>query len=369
MNIFKVTLILGTRPEAIKLAPVIKEFQKHNTFKLRVITTGQHKEMVDSVISLFQIKVDYDLNIMSSGQTLTYITNAVLKGLEEEFKRNKPNLIIVQGDTSTAFTSALAAFYEKIPVAHVEAGLRTDNFYMPFPEEANRRLISEITSLHFAPTIRAQKNLKDSKVLGKVFLTGNTVIDALKIITNKTSPVYFDRINWKKNRVILSTIHRRENWGNNIEIFAKAVINILEKHHDCILLLPMHRNKLVRDPLIGFLGNHKQVVLVEPLDYIDFISTLKECYLVLTDSGGLQEEATALGKPVLILRETTERQEAVEAGGAKLIGNSFSKIVQEVETLLDKDEIYESMCNSKNPFGDGYASERIVKHCVKFLEN
>ncbi|RUT09916.1 UDP-N-acetyl glucosamine 2-epimerase [Dulcicalothrix desertica PCC 7102] len=363
-----VYIVLGTRPEAIKLAPVIKMFQNVAGIKLKVILTGQHREMVEQVMQLFDIKADNDLEIMQPKQSLSDITIRSLQGLETLFQQEKPDLVIVQGDTTTAFAASLAAFYQKIPVGHVEAGLRTDELYDPYPEEANRRLISQITQLHFAPTSLAVENLQRSGVLGEIHLTGNTVIDALLDVAAKQPPCNIPGLEWDKYRVLLSTVHRRENWGEPLQHIAQGFLQLLDKFPDTVLLLPLHRNPTVREPLQAILGNHPRIFLTEPLDYAELVGAIMRSYLLLTDSGGLQEEAPSLGKPVLVLRETTERPEAVTAGTAKLIGTNVNSIVTNGAELLANATAYETMANAINPFGDGQASARILDIAQKFLE-
>ncbi|BAZ15726.1 UDP-N-acetyl glucosamine-2-epimerase [Calothrix sp. NIES-4071] len=364
-----VYIILGTRPEAIKLAPVIKVFQNVAGIKSKVILTGQHREMVEQVMQLFDIKADNDLEIMQPKQSLSDITIRSLRGLETLFQEENPDLVIVQGDTTTAFAAGLAAFYSKIPVGHVEAGLRTDELYNPYPEEANRRLISQITQLHFAPTSLAVENLQRSGVLGEIHLTGNTVIDALLNVAAKQPPCNIPGLEWDKYRVLLATVHRRENWGEPLQDIAQGFLQILDKFPDTALLLPLHRNPTVREPLQALLGNHERIFLTEPLDYAELVGAIMRSYLLLTDSGGLQEEAPSLGKPVLVLRETTERPEAVTAGTAKLIGTNTNSIVTNAAELLANVTAYETMANAINPFGDGKASARILDIVQKFLNN
>lgn len=363
----RVTIVLGTRPEAIKLAPVIKVFQACDALKTRVVLTGQHREMVAQVMDLFGLKADQDLNLMAPRQTLTHVTCAALQGLRDDFQAYPPQLVLVQGDTTTAFAAGLAAFYEQIPVGHVEAGLRTDNLLDPFPEEANRRLLSQLSSLHFAPTPKAQANLQASGVVGEVSVTGNTVIDALLLMAKTASEPHFEGIDWQRQRVILATVHRRENWGDRLQTIASGIRQVLDRHPDTSLLLPLHRNPTVREPLQRLLGDHPRVVLTEPLDYDRLVAAMKGCTLLLTDSGGLQEEAPALGKPVLVLRRTTERPEAVYAGTARLVGTDSSCIVEEVSRLLNDSSAYEAMSRAVNPFGDGQASQRILHLCRTHL--
>ncbi|MFB2838973.1 non-hydrolyzing UDP-N-acetylglucosamine 2-epimerase [Floridanema evergladense] len=360
-SLYKVCIILGTRPEAIKLAPVIQQFKRSLAFETQVVLTGQHREMVEQVMRLFKIDADRDLAIMQPQQTLTDITCRSLSGLQSLFTEVQPDLAIVQGDTTTAFAAALAAFYQKIPVGHVEAGLRTDDLFNPYPEEANRRLISQITQLHFAPTALAVENLQRSAVVGKIYQTGNTVIDALLTVAKQNPSCNIPNLNWQKYRTLLATVHRRENWGEPLQNIAKGFLLILEKFPDTALLLPLHRNPTVREPLKEILGNHPRVFLTEPLDYTELVAAIHGCYLLLTDSGGLQEEAPSLGKPVLVLRETTERPEAIAAGTAKLVGTNPDRILSTASELLCNRESYQAMATAVNPFGDGHAAERILQ--------
>ncbi|WP_449416526.1 non-hydrolyzing UDP-N-acetylglucosamine 2-epimerase [Phormidium nigroviride] len=359
--IHRVCITLGTRPEAIKLAPAIQLFKNSPSFETQVILTGQHREMVEQVMQLFDFKGDRDLAIMQHQQTLTDITCRSLQGLEALFKELQPEIVLVQGDTTTAFAAALAAFYQKIPVGHVEAGLRTDDLFNPYPEEANRRLISQLTQLHFAPTVLAVENLKKSGVVGAIHHTGNTVIDALLSVAKRQPECNIPNLDWSQYRTILATVHRRENWGEPLAGIAQAFIEILDKFPDTALLLPLHRNPVVREPLQAFLGEHPRVFLTEPLDYAELVGAIQRCYLILTDSGGLQEEAPSLGKPVLVLRETTERPEAIEAGTAKLVGTNSNTIVTAAAKLLSDMEAYNAMAMAINPFGDGMAAQRILK--------
>lgn len=356
----RVCITLGTRPEAIKLAPVIRAFQQAPDVDTRVILTGQHREMVAQVMQLFQLQADEDLDIMQPQQTLTDITCRSLQGLEQCFQRLHPQLVIVQGDTSTAFSAALAAFYQRIPVGHVEAGLRTDDLLNPFPEEANRRLISQITRLHFAPTATAVEHLAKSGVVGQVHQTGNTVIDALLTVAAHNPPCTIPGLDWDTHRVLLSTVHRRENWGEPLQDIADGILDILDQCSDTALLLPLHRNPTVREPLTARLGKHPRVFLTEPLDYGQLVGAMQRCTLLLTDSGGLQEEAPGLGKPVLVLRDTTERPEAIAAGTAKLVGTHPPTISRTALDLLNHPTAYDAMAQAVNPFGDGQASQRIV---------
>jgi UDP-N-acetylglucosamine 2-epimerase (non-hydrolysing) len=363
----RVCIILGTRPEAIKLAPVIQVFQRVPTFELQVILTGQHREMVEQVMQLFDLKADRNLEIMQPGQSLTDITCRSLQGLEALFQQSKPELVLVQGDTTTAFAATLAAFYQKIPVGHVEAGLRTDDLFNPYPEEANRRLISQLSYLHFAPTTLAAENLQRSGVVGEIHQTGNTVIDALLSVAERQPACHVSGLDWGKYRTLLATVHRRENWGEPLQGIAQGFLQILEKFPDTALLLPLHRNPIVREPLQALLGNHPRVFLTEPLDYAELVGAIQRSYLLLTDSGGLQEEAPSLGKPVLVLRETTERPEAVAAGTAKLVGTDPAQIVAAATELLSNSAAYQTMATAINPFGDGHAAERIFQIVKNYL--
>lgn len=364
----RVCITLGTRPEAIKLAPVIRCLQQSSEFETQVILTGQHREMVQQVMELFQLTAQRDLDIMKPQQTLTDITCRSLQGLESVFQDLRPDLVIAQGDTTTAFAATLAAFYQKIPVGHVEAGLRTDQLFDPYPEEANRRLISQLTSLHFAPTVRAVENLRRSGVVGAIHHTGNTVIDALLSVAAQTPSCEVPGLDWGQYRVLLATVHRRENWGARLTSIAQGFLKILDTVPDTALLLPLHRNPTVREPLQEILGNHERVFLTDPLDYTALVGAIARCTLLLTDSGGLQEEAPALGKPVLVLRDTTERPEAIEARTAKLIGTQCDRIASEANTLLSNSQAYAAMANAVNPFGDGHASERILQIVSEYLQ-
>jgi len=362
-----VCIVLGTRPEAIKLAPVIQAFRAADDIHTRVVLTGQHREMVTQVMDLFGLQADHDLALMAPKQTLTHITCGALQGLQEEFERHRPDLVLVQGDTTTAFASALAAFYGQIPVGHVEAGLRTDDLFDPYPEEANRRLISQLALLHFAPTEVSARNLAASGVVGETLTTGNTVIDALLLMAQQAPPLQIPGLDVARHRLLLATVHRRENWGDRLQDIGRGFLEVLECFPDTALLLPLHRNPTVREPLQALLGNHPRAFLTEPLDYDQLVAAMRAATLLLTDSGGLQEEAPALGKPVLVLRRTTERPEAVDAGTAKLIGTDSTDILRETALLLENSAAYEAMARAHNPFGDGQASARILACCRRFL--
>lgn len=351
------------------MAPVVERLKAIEGIESYVCVTGQHREMLDPFMNLFQIKADYDLNIMKPGQTLTEITTAILTGLQSVLVELKPDLLLVQGDTTTAFASALAAFYEKIPVGHVEAGLRTGNNKMPWPEEVNRKLISSLAELHFAPTQRSQENLlREGIDPGKVFVTGNTVIDALFFTLEqfKKKPELktkrFDFLD-PKRRLILVTGHRRENFGAGFASICKALKRISERA-DVQIVYPVHLNPNVQGPVRSILGHRENIHLIEPLDYLDFVFLMDLSYLILTDSGGVQEEAPSLGKPVLVMREVTERPEAVEAGTVILVGTDEEKIVKETVSLLDDALHYQSMAQAHNPYGDGHAAERIIQQVI-----
>jgi UDP-N-acetylglucosamine 2-epimerase (non-hydrolysing) len=357
----RIAIVLGTRPEAIKLAPVIKAFQAADFCATQVILTGQHREMVEQVMAFFQISEDHDLAIMQHGQTLTQITCRSLQGLEEYFKTYSPDMVLVQGDTTTAFAAALASFYQQIPVGHVEAGLRTDDLFNPYPEEANRRLVSQIAQLHFAPTQLSAENLKRSGITKGIHQTGNTVIDALLMVAATQPECPIPNLAWEKYRTILATVHRRENWGEPLKAIAEGFLRTLERFPDTALVLPLHRNPTVREPLTQMLGEHPRVFLTEPLDYTSLVGAIQRAHLLMTDSGGLQEEAPSLGKPVLVLRDTTERPEAIHAGTAKLIGTDADDIFEAASELLTNTALYDQMATAVNPFGDGHASEQIVE--------
>ena len=358
--------IFGTRPEAIKLAPLIKVFQKEESFDVKVCVTGQHREMLDQVLTFFEIKPDYDLNLMSENQTLFSITSKALTGLEDIINSFAPDNIFVQGDTTTAFVGALAGFYKKIKVSHIEAGLRSGNIYSPFPEEGNRKLAGHLSTYHFAPTKRAVNNLRIEGIKKNVYQVGNTVIDALllglKIIKNHEENFTnrFKDIDINK-KIILITGHRRESFGKPFEDMCLAIKQVALAYPDVQLVYPVHLNPNVRQTVNQILSNINNVALIEPLSYPHLIWLMNNAFFVLTDSGGIQEEAPSLGKPVLVMREVTERQEGVEAGTAKLVGTNFDKIVSESKKLLDDEIHYNKMANAVNPYGDGTASEQILK--------
>lgn len=376
-----VMLVFGTRPEAIKMAPLVKEFQKYpQEFKTIVCVTGQHREMLDQVLQIFDITPDYDLNIMKQGQDLYDVTARVLVGLRDILKETHPDVVLVHGDTTTSTASALAAFYQQIPVAHVEAGLRTHNIYSPWPEEMNRQITGRMATYNFAPTPLSEKNLIEEKAMGKIFVTGNTVIDALywvvdKIKNNQALDAELEavllkagydvnRLNGGK-KLVLITGHRRENFGDGFINMCTAIKDLTLKYPDVDFVYPMHLNPNVRKPIhevfgedLSDLGN---MFFIEPLEYLSFVYLMEKSTLVLTDSGGIQEEAPGLGKPVLVMRDTTERPEALDAGTVKLVGTDYNKIVSEVSSLLDNKDYYDQMSKAVNPYGDGLACDRIVK--------
>ena len=369
----KVLSVFGTRPEAIKMAPLIKALEADEEIQSKVAVTAQHREMLDSVMRIFALKADYDLNIMKRGQSPEDITCAALSGLCRVIAEEKPDIVLVHGDTTTTLAGSLAAFYNKTLCGHVEAGLRTENKYAPYPEEMNRRLTSVIADLHFAPTPKARENLLHEGIDDKkIFVTGNTVIDALHSVTADDILPEFkgaEKIDWQK-KIILMTCHRRESWGEPMrEIFA-AVADILRENADLQLVFPVHLNPLVQEAAHQAFDGLGNAFLVEPLDYLPFSRLMKRCYMVVTDSGGIQEEAPALAKPVLVLREVTERPEAVEAGTALLAGNHYEGVYRAINSLLQDKELYAAMAHAANPFGDGLASVRI-KDIIKntFREN
>ncbi len=356
----KVLSIFGTRPEAIKMAPVVKELESREDINSIVCVTAQHRGMLDQVLEIFKINPDYDLNIMKPGQTLTHITAEVLKGIEEVIIKEKPDLVLVHGDTTTAMAAALAAFYQQIPVGHVEAGLRTYDKYSPFPEEMNRQIIDKISDFLFAPTETSKKNIGD--ILNKnqkIFVTGNTAIDALKTTVSES----YDHpdIEWAEgSRLILVTAHRRENLGEPMRHIFKAIKRIVDEYPDVKVIYPVHLNPKVQEVAEEILGDDERIRLIEPLDVLDFHNFMERAYFIMSDSGGVQEEAPSLGKPVLVLRDTTERPEGIEAGTLRLVGTDTENVYAEAKRLLDDQEFYDEMAEAKNPYGDGFASKYIV---------
>ena len=360
--------IFGTRPEAIKMAPLVKALENQDEIHTITTVTAQHREMLDQVLNLFNIKPAYDLNIMAPEQTLTQITVKVLQRIESIIKKEKPDLILVHGDTSTTFVSSLAAFYHQIPVGHVEAGLRTYNKYSPYPEEMNRKLTGCLADLHFAPTQTAKDALlKEGIKQESIVVTGNTVIDALLQTVNKDY-VFKDetlkKLDFHNKKIILVTAHRRENLGERMQNIFLAIKEIVENNPDIEVVLPVHLNPVVQQAVHEVLAGVERVRLISPLEYEEFVNLMDRCYLVLTDSGGLQEEAPTLGKPVLVLRDTTERPEAVEAGTVKLVGTDRGRIVKETTTLITKQTEYQKMAEAINPYGDGKAAERIIASAI-----
>ena len=362
MKKINVLSVFGTRPEAIKMAPLVLELRKRPEIESRVCLTAQHREMLDSVMECFGLQADYDLNIMHQGQTLTDITSRVLNGLGAILAESKPDLILVHGDTTTAFASALTGFYAKIPVGHVEAGLRTFDKYSPYPEEMNRQLIGRIADLHFSPTENNARNLEKEGITENVFVTGNTVIDAMKYTVKGTGfhSAQLNEIDCAGKRIIAMTCHRRENYGAPMENIFSAVKEISESYPDVQIIYPVHPAPVVRDTAKRILGGLENVALIEPLDAIDMHRLMSVSYLVMTDSGGIQEEAPSLGKPVLVLRQETERPEAVAAGTVRLAGVSKDNIVRQAKQLLDDPAAYQSMAQAVNPYGDGNACARIA---------
>jgi UDP-N-acetylglucosamine 2-epimerase (non-hydrolysing) len=368
----KVMVVFGTRPEAIKMAPVVRAF-KNSKIECLVAVTAQHREMLDQVLKLFKIVPDYDLDLMQSGQTLADITTRALNGLGEVFQTAKPDLVLVHGDTTTTFVAALAAFYAQIPVGHVEAGLRTGNKYSPFPEEMNRKLAGALTDLHFAPTETAKSNLlREGIAQEKIHVTGNTVIDALLETVRPEYTFSHSEINEilaenQGKQMILVTTHRRENLGEPMRQIYRSLATVLDRFPDAYVVFPVHKNPSVRQVVNEVLGHNPRVHLIEPMDYEPFVNLMSKASIILTDSGGIQEEAPSLGIPVLVVRDTTERPEAVKSGTVSLVGTSYDKVVQELSHLLSDYQAYQKMAHAINPYGDGYASERIVRITEEFL--
>lgn len=376
----RVMLVFGTRPEAIKMCPLVKEFQKYpKDFETIVCVTGQHREMLDQVLKIFEVKPDYDLNIMKQGQDLYDVTARVLTGMRDVLKEVKPDVVLVHGDTTTSTAAALAAFYQQIPVGHVEAGLRTHNIYSPWPEEMNRQITGRIATYDFAPTPLSEKNLMEEKAQGQIFVTGNTVIDALHMVVNKLKgdqALADEQINVLKHagydvtrldggkKLVLITGHRRENFGAGFISMVTAMKDLSEKYPDVDFVYPMHLNPNVRKPIHEVFGEdlaRPNFFFIEPLQYLEFVYLMEKSTVVLTDSGGIQEEAPGLGKPVLVMRDTTERPEALKSGTVHLVGTNHDLIVSEVSTLLDDPVAYEKMSKAVNPYGDGKACSRIVR--------
>ncbi len=363
--------VLGTRPEAVKMSPVVKALKSLDSCETIVVTTAQHREMLDQMLAWFEIQPDIDLNLMQHGQSLTDLTARVLKAMDKLFLQEKPDLILVQGDTITVMAASLAAFYHKIAVGHVEAGLRTHDMYNPFPEEMSRRQTAKLATLHFAPTQLAISNLANEGIVENVYLTGNTVIDALIDTASRLQKINMDesifgKTDFRNYKVILVTAHRRENWDAMGDI-AIALKQIVEKFNDVQILFPVHKNPLIRQAIEKILSSHERIIWVEPLDYVPFVYAMQNSYLILTDSGGIQEEAPSFSKPCLVLRTNTERPEAVQAGTAKLIGVKTKDIVSEVSKLITNNEIYVNMSSKANPFGDGTAGQKIAQIVQTYL--
>ena len=374
MSKIKVLTVFGTRPEGIKMSPVIKRLNDHDLIEHKACVTGQHREMLDQVMDIFKIKPDYDLNIFKGGQSLSEITTKSLIGLEKVIKEFKPDLLLVQGDTTTVFAGALAGFYNGVKIGHIEAGLRSGDLYSPFPEEANRKLTGIVTNFHFAPTETSRENLlNEGYDDSTIYITGNTSIDALLEVTSKEYKFeneFLNNLDYDNKKIILLTSHRRENLGKPMENIFTAMKEIVEKHSDVEVVFPVHLNPKVRDIANKILGENEKVHLIEPLDYLPFAHLQKKAYLIVTDSGGVQEEAPTLGKPVLVVRRETERPEGIEAGTAKLIGLEKDNIFKQVDLLLNDSDEYEKMSTAVNPYGDGHASQKIVEIIVdQFKKN
>ena len=377
----KIMLVFGTRPEAIKMCPLVKEFQNHpDEFETIVCVTGQHREMLDQVLKIFEVKPDFDLNIMKQGQDLTDVTARVLTGMRDVFAQCRPDVVLVHGDTTTSTAAALAAFYQQIPVGHVEAGLRTHNIYSPWPEEMNRQITGRIATYNFSPTPLSEKNLQEEKVHGNIYVTGNTVIDALHLVVNKLKSD--EKLAAEQNAVlaeagydvtrlsggrklVLITGHRRENFGDGFIRMVTAIRDLKNKYPEVDFVYPMHLNPNVRKPIHEVFGENLSglgnMFFIEPLQYLEFVYLMEKSTVVLTDSGGIQEEAPGLGKPVLVMRDTTERPEALSSGTVHLVGTDYDKIMNEVSTLLEDEQAYAKMSKAVNPYGDGKACDRIVR--------
>lgn len=364
----KVMTVFGTRPEAIKMCPLVLELKKHEDVETIVCLTGQHKEMLDQVMDVFGVVADYNLQIMKSGQTLTMITASVMTGMDEILSKVNPDVVLVHGDTTTSFAAGLSAFYHNIPVGHVEAGLRTYDLQAPYPEEFNRQAVDIFTKFYFAPTELAKRNLlKEGKSEKNIYVTGNTVIDALQ---NSVKDTYDDKnLQWAKDcRLILVTAHRRENIGLSMNEMFRAIRQVVDDNMDVKVIYPIHKNPEVCDIASKYLANHERIRLIEPLDVLDFHNYIKNCYLILTDSGGIQEEASALGKPALVMRDTTERLEGVEAGTLRLVGTTYQRIYDETIKLLNDKVAYSKMSHAVNPYGDGHASEKIAEILLSYFD-
>lgn len=365
MKKIKVMSVFGTRPEAIKMAPLVKSLEKDSRFESIVCVTAQHREMLDSVLEIFDIEPQYDLDIMAHGQTIIDISNKVLSGIDKVIKEVKPDIVLVHGDTSTTFNGALAAFYNKVTIGHVEAGLRSYDLYSPFPEEANRKLTGVITNLHFSPTDTNKENLlREGVSEEKIYVTGNTVIDALLSVIDdkyKFEQDVLNKIDFKNKKIVLLTTHRRENWEKPMENIFEAIIKLVQENNSVEVIFPMHKNPSIRELAHKYFDSHKERIhLIEPLEYVEFTNLMNKVYLIMTDSGGIQEEAPALGKPVMVLRTETERPEAVKAGTVKLAGIDKDDIFNIANELINNENLYKKMAQAANPYGDGKACSRII---------
>lgn len=369
MKKIKVLSIFGTRPEAIKMCPLVKELNRHEEIENIVCVTGQHRQMLDQVLEIFRVVPDYDLKLMKDKQTLTTITTDVLVSLEKLLPEIAPDLVLVHGDTTTSASAALAAFYQQIPVGHVEAGLRTYDIYSPFPEEMNRKIISQIAELYFAPTENNKKNLEKENIFKNIFVTGNTVIDAFQYTVKENYRFKNDilkEIDFDNSRIILMTAHRRENLGEPLENICKAVKRVIDRNQDVQIVYPVHLNPAVRETVFAILGNEERIHLTDPIDVEDMHNVMSRSFLVMTDSGGLQEEGPHFGIPVVVLRTETERPEAVEAGTVQVAGVDEEAIYSAVNRLLNDKEAYREMAHAVNPYGDGHASERIAEEIIRW---
>ncbi len=364
MKKIKIMSVFGTRPEAIKMAPLVKELAKYPDLESICCLTGQHREMLDSVMEIFQLQGDYDLDIMEKRQTLSTITTKTLLGMEKVMEQCRPDMILIHGDTSTTFAGALAAFYHQVPVGHVEAGLRTWDKYSPFPEEMNRTLVGDIAELHFSPTKANADNLVREAIGGEIFITGNTAIDAMGYTVKEDyhfTTEILNQLDFENRRVVVVTCHRRENYGQPMEDIMKAIAEVVRLHPDVDVVYPVHLSPVVRECAAKYLGNKERIYLIDPLDVQEMHNLLARCYMVMTDSGGLQEEAPALGKPVLVMRKETERPEAIAAGTAKLAGVCYEDVLADANRLLESEDAYNAMARAVNPYGDGHACERIAQ--------
>lgn len=373
MSKIKVLSVFGTRPEAIKMCPLVKVLEKDDRIESIVCATAQHREMLDTVLDIFDVKPQYDLNVMSHGQTIVDVSNKVLTGVDKVIKECNPDIVLVHGDTSTTLNGALAAFYNQKPIGHVEAGLRTGDIYSPFPEEANRKLTGAIATLHFSATESNKANLERENINKNIYITGNTVIDALLSVVDKNHKFddkNLNNIDFENKKIVLLTAHRRENWGEPMKDIFAAVKELVTKNQDVNVIFPMHKNPLIRELANeSFKGVEDKIHLIEPLEYVDFANLMAKCYLIMTDSGGIQEEAPALGKPVIVLRTETERPEAVKAGTVKLAGIKKEDIFNIADELINDEEAYNKMAHAVNPYGDGKACPRIVEHIVEYFKN